>query len=57
LVYAALSYAADYYVDERKPAFEETFARIYGELVEQATAIEMNQSGLAISPAYNYPEY
>lgn len=57
LVYAALSYAADYYVDERKGPFEETFARIYSELVEQATAIEMNQSGLAISPAYNYPEY
>lgn len=57
LVYAALSYAADYYVDERKVAFEETFGRIYGELVEQATAIEMNQSGLAVSPAYNYPEY
>jgi len=57
LVYTALSYAADYYVDERKASFEENFARIYGELVEQATAIEMNQSGLAIAPAYNYPEY
>ena len=57
LIYGALSYAADYYVDDRKPMFEETFNRIYSELVEQSLASEMNQSGLAISPAYNYPEY
>lgn len=53
VVYGALTYAADYFVDERKPLFEETFARIYGELTEQALSLEMNTSGMAIAPAYN----
>lgn len=53
VVYGALTYAADYFVDERKPLFEETFARIYAELTEQALSLEMNTSGMAIAPAYN----
>lgn len=57
LVYGALTFACDYYVDDRKPAFEEVFNRVYSELVEQATNMEMYQEGAAISPAYNYPEY
>jgi hypothetical protein len=57
LIYGALSYAADYFVDERKAMFDESYNRIYAELVEQATSSEMNQSGLAVSPGFNYPEY
>lgn len=49
LVYGALTFAADYYVDDRKPAFEDAFARIYAEVEEQARLVEMEQSGMAIS--------
>jgi len=53
LIYAALTFAADYYVDERKPAFEERYAQIYAELDEQARIGEMDQSALRIQPAYS----
>jgi hypothetical protein len=57
LVYGALTFACDYYVDDRKADYEAVFARIYAELEEQAINMEMNQEGAAIAPAYNYPEY
>lgn len=57
LVYGALSFACDYYVDERKDAFDAIFGRIYAELVEQSEDMEASQEGLAIAPAYDYPEY
>jgi hypothetical protein len=52
LVYGALTFAADYFVDERKASFEERFASIYGELEEQSRLTEMDQSALRIQPAY-----
>lgn len=57
LVYGALSYAADYFVDERKPAFEQEYNRIYQELVEQALLTEMDQSGMAIATTAFAIEY
>ena len=54
LIYGALSYAADYFIDERKPLFEETFNRVYGELVEQANLTDMSQSSLAMGTPFNY---
>jgi hypothetical protein len=57
LVYGALTFAADYYVDDRKQAFEDSFNRIYGEVMDQAYQMEMTQDGAAIAPAYTYPEY
>ncbi len=53
LIYGALTFAADYFVDERKAAFEERFAAVYSELVEQATLNEMGQSALRIQPAHS----
>lgn len=53
LIYGAMSYAADYFIDERKGMFEETYARVYGELVEQAQLSEMDQSSLAIGTPFN----
>jgi len=53
LVYGALCFAADYYVDDRKQAFEDAFKRIYAEVMEQALLVEMEQSAMAISPAYD----
>jgi len=57
LVYGALTYAADFYVDDRKVPFEEVFGRIYTEIMEQNLQMEMSQQGIAVAPAYNYPEY
>lgn len=55
LIYGALTFAADYFVDERKQMFEERFGTIYGEIDEQARIGEMDQSALRIAPAYgNY---
>lgn len=53
LTYGALSYASDYFIDERKGMFEETYARVYGELVEQAQLTEMDQSSLAIGTPFD----
>ena len=55
LVYCALTFAADYFVDDRKPVFEDRFAAIYGEVEEQARLVDMDQTTLAIAPAYYYP--
>lgn len=57
LTYGALTFAADYYVDDRKPAFEERFGAIYNEVEEQARLLEMDQSSLRIQPAYEEPGY
>lgn len=57
LVYGALTFASDYYIDDRKEQFENVATRIFDELVTQAAEMEMNQEGLAIAPTYNYPEY
>lgn len=51
--YGALCFAADYFLDERKPMFEETFNRIYKELVEQAQLTEMDQSSMAMGTPFN----
>lgn len=55
LIYGALTFAADFYVDERKQIFEDRFGAIYGEVEEQARLVDMDQTSLSISPAYNYP--
>jgi hypothetical protein len=55
LTYGALTFAADYFVDDRKPAFEERFGAIYSEVVEQASLVDMDQTSIAINPAYAYP--
>ncbi len=53
LIYGALSYAADFFLDERKPLFEQTFTRIYDEIVEQALLTEMSTSGMAIGTPFD----
>jgi hypothetical protein len=57
LVYGALTYAADFYVDERKDAFENVFGRIYSEIMEQNAQMELSQQGIAVASAYSYSEY
>jgi len=53
LVYGALTYASDYFVDERKPLFEETYARVFAELQEQAYMAEMEQSSMRMASPYS----
>lgn len=55
LIYAALSNAADYFVDERKDAFEGVYIRTYQELTEQAEALEFSGGAMAVQSAY--PHY
>jgi len=53
LIYAALSYAADYFVDDRAPAFESRYTQIYGDIEEQNRLVEMDQSAMNVAPAYD----
>jgi hypothetical protein len=53
LTYGALTYASDYFIDERKPLFEDTFSKVYAELVEQATLADMDQSSMAIGTPFS----
>lgn len=55
LVYGGLTFAADFFVDDRKPVFEERFGAIYNEVEEQSRLTDMEQTALAIAPAYYYP--
>ena len=55
LVYGGLTFAADFFVDDRKQAFEERFGAIYSEVEEQSRLVDMDQTTLSIAPAYYYP--
>lgn len=57
LVYGALTFAADFYIDDRRDAFEATAVRIFDELNNQAIEMEFAQEGMAVAPSANYPEY
>lgn len=51
LIYGALCYAADYFLDERKMAFEQRFGQIIDDLQQQAHQDELENASLL--PAYN----
>lgn len=53
LIYGALTYAADYFIDDRKADFETRFAQIYAELEEQNRLGEMDQSAIRVQPTYS----
>jgi hypothetical protein len=53
LLYAALSFACDYFVDERTQVFEQRFTSLYADIDEQARMTDFDQSAMAVSPAYN----
>lgn len=50
IVYCALSFACDYFVDVRKEAFEAVYIRTYEELVEQARSLEFSGGEMQIQP-------
>jgi hypothetical protein len=57
LIYTALAFAADYYIDDRKEAFSSVAEQAFRELLDQAYEIEMAQEGLVVSTSYAGPEY
>lgn len=52
LLYCALGFAADYFVDDRAQSFEMRYQGIYNEVEEQGRMTDADQSSQAISPAY-----
>jgi hypothetical protein len=57
VIYGALSYAGDYFVDDRKPVFEEVFLRTYSELEEQARSLEFSGADMSVQSTYPGAEY
>lgn len=56
LLYAALTYAADYYLDERATIFEQKFQAFLNEIQTQADDQELNGSTQVIAPAYRFED-
>lgn len=54
VVYGGLTFAADYFIDERKDAFESRWQQSVMELQDQAYGVEGPAS---IYPAYNFGDY
>ena len=57
IIYGALTYAADFYLDERGPLFEQKFIEILDTIQEQANDQEMNGGVQSIQPSYQYADY
>lgn len=55
LIYCALTFLADYFVDDRKQVFEDRYNEIYSEIEEQSRTVEWDQATLNVAPAYAYP--
>lgn len=54
LLYGALSFACDYFVDDRKEPFEKRFNDIYAEIIEQNYQLEFAGGMNMVQPLYNY---
>jgi len=57
IIYSALTYAADHYMDERAPQFEDKYLQFMGELQGMADDQELNGGIQAVQPTYNYADY
>jgi len=57
IIYGALTFASDYYLDERGPLFEEKFNQFLLEIQEQANDQEMNGGTQVIQPSATYTDY
>ena len=54
VIYTALTYASDYFLDERSAIFEEKSGQFLAELQSQADDQELNGGSQIIEPAYRY---
>ena len=57
IIYGGLTYASDYYLDERAGVFEQKYTQFLTEIQEQANDQELNGSTQVIQPAYTYGDY
>jgi len=53
IIYSALTYAADYYLDDRASIYEQKYIQFMTELQEQANAAEVTGTLQRIRPSYN----
>jgi len=56
LTYTALSYAADYFLDERGPLFEQKSGQFIAEIQEQANAAEQSGMAQVMRPTRTYTD-
>ena len=56
ILYAAATFAADFYLDDRAELFEMKFQGMLNELQEQSNAQEIQGGTQSIVPAYNYAD-
>ena len=54
IIYGALTYASDYYLDERASLFEQKYTQFMNEIQDQANEAEITGSLQAIRPTYNF---
>lgn len=54
VLYSALTFASDYYLDERAAVFENKFTQFLSEIQEQANDQELNGGIQVMMPAYYY---
>lgn len=54
ILYAALTYASDYYMDERSTLFEQKYQQFLSEIQEQSNDQELNGGPQSIRPSYEY---
>jgi len=57
VIYSALTYAADHYMDERAPQFEAKYLQFMGELQGMADDQELNGGIQAVQPTYSNADY
>ncbi len=57
ITYGALSYASDYFIDERKQIFEASFQNYLSEIKTQSIDEAFAGANLSISGAYQYTDY
>ena len=57
IIYAALTYAADYFLDERAALIEQKYGLFLSEIQEQANDQEMNGGVQSIQPTYTYTDF
>jgi hypothetical protein len=57
IIYSALTFAADFYLDERAALFEDKYQRFFTELQDQAHTQEIQGGTQVILPAYHYADY
>ncbi|ADE38614.1 phage adaptor protein [Candidatus Puniceispirillum marinum] len=56
VIYAGLTYASDYYLDQRAELFEQKFNQFLTEIQEQANDQELQGGTQSVLPSYRYDE-